>query len=86
MEVSFVPQGTSDSVKGHFGCYSLGAGWGGLLLVSGVWRTGMSLNVLRMHSRVAWSRMSVVPRLRNHNAGVINAGLFHPEGYFGGKK
>lgn len=24
MEVSFVPQGTSDNVKGHFGCHSLG--------------------------------------------------------------
>lgn len=33
-----------------------------------------------------WSKMSVVPGLRNRNEGVINVGLFHPEGYFGGKK
>ena len=57
MEVSFVPQGTSDNVKGHFGCHSLGVGGGGLLFVSGVWRTGMSLNILQMHRTALYSRV-----------------------------
>lgn len=36
MEVSFVPQGTSDNVKGHFGCQSLGVGVERVAV--GIWR------------------------------------------------
>lgn len=39
-----------------------------------------------LQQRAIWSKMSVVLRLRNHIEGVINVGLFHPEGYFLGKK
>lgn len=73
MEVSFVPQGTSDNVKGHFGCHSLGVGVGRVAV--GIWHvedrdvTKYPTNAQDgpLQQRVSWSTMSVVPRLRNHN-------------------
>lgn len=41
---------------------------------------------MKIQVAAIWSKMSVVLRLRNRNEGVINVGLFHPEGYFLGKK
>lgn len=57
---------------------------GGMLSVPNTWRTGIVyfLQCIGQFSTTAMrSKMSVVPRLRNSNVGVINDSLFHPEGY-----